>query len=224
MKFILLSLIFVSWSGFAHEATEHEPYLVHTCNFETAFDANGYSGEFEAIIHHYLDQNCDLSVKEESVFGTGEVTRSGSILFFTSFLLINSVLERLINEFKMDMNHIVKFADSDATPLHLAITFFHQKRNYPFSKEDHKEAFQFFKMMINSGADVNWTDEFGRTILMHAVNSSNNRNKALIQLLIDAGARLDVKDDYGFTAKDYVDREPSKEYDADYGWRPRLTF
>ena len=224
MKFILLSLIFVSWSGFAHEATEHEPYLVHTCNFETAFDANGYSGDVETIIHHYLDQNCDLSVKEESVFGVGEVTRGGSILFFTSSFLINSVLERLINEFKVDMNHVVK-AEIDVTPLYLAISYFHRERNYPFSKEDHKEAFEFFKMMIDAGADVNWVDELGRTILMRASRLSNNRNETLIQMLIDAGARLDAKDHLDLTAQDYLDREPSTEYDSNYGWRrAKLTL
>ena len=225
MKFILLSLIFVSWSGFAHEATEHEPYFVHTCNFETALNAGRYSGEFEAITHHYLDQNCDLSVKEEAAFGTGEITRGGSVLFFTSFLFINSVLERLINEFKVDMNHVVKYAESDATPLYLAIRYFHGEDTYPFSKEDHKEAFQFFKMMIDAGADVNWVGELKETILMLVSRLSNNRNETLIQMLIDAGARLDAEDPLGDTAQDYLDQEPSTKYDSDYGLgRAKLTL
>ena len=214
MKHFALLTILFSLQAFSHEIESHPEHLIHSCNFDEALYISSDSDDFEKELHHYLDQNCDFSIIEDPSY---PITRMERVLRMTFWNLYTSVLKRLINEFHMNTNiPILYFDDIKFPPLYFAITSFHDEANYPYRKKDHKEAFEFFELLLKSGADVNWQDEVEETILIHAIKSSGNRSIDLIKLFIKYGAKLDVEDFTGFTAKDYLGFAPSTEYDPDW--------
>ena len=54
----------------------------------------------------------------------------------------------------------------------------------------------FVRQWILDGNDVNFVDEYGRTIIFYAVSSGSAE---IVQDLIDAGAQVDFQDPYGNT-------------------------
>jgi ankyrin repeat protein len=64
---------------------------------------------------------------------------------------------------------------------------------------DHKEA---ARLLIANGADINRAAEKGRTPLMYAA-AADFGDPEMIDLLLNAGARAEAKDDEGLTAADY---------------------
>ena len=211
MKYFVLILMFFSLNTFSHEVENHPEYLINSCNFDEALYTPPDSDDFEKELHHYLDQDCDFSIIENS---SHPITRMNRVLKTISIRLYTSILKRLINEFHMNMSTPILYSDNKIPPLYLAIEGFHTEANYPYKKEDHKKAFEFFELLLKSGADVNWEHPlYEETILIHAIKSSGNRNIYLIKLLIEYGARLDVEDSDGLTAKDYLDFTPSIEYE-----------
>jgi ankyrin repeat protein len=57
------------------------------------------------------------------------------------------------------------------------------------------------KSLINRGAQVNCTDQSGKTPLMYAVTMGNNE---LVSFLLERGVRVSQKDKAGNTAFDFV--------------------
>ena len=217
MKYFILILIIFSLKTFSHEIENHPEYLTNSCNFYESLFTPPAPDDFEESFHHYLDQDCDFSVIEYP-FIPNDRTRMEKVIASISRRLYISVLKRLIDEFHMDMSTPILYSDNKPSPLYLAIEGFHwNEANYPYRKKDHKEAFEFIEFMLKAGADVNWKGSaYEGTILIHAIKSSGYRNTTLINLLIKYGARLDVEDSDGLTAKDYLGFAPSTEYDPNW--------
>lgn len=64
------------------------------------------------------------------------------------------------------------------------------------------------KLLLESGADPERTDGFNRTALFHAANA---RNREVLKILIEAGARTDTVDLEGATVLDILAREGDSE-------------
>ena len=62
---------------------------------------------------------------------------------------------------------------------------------------------------INSGADVNAKNEYGRTILMLAARA--NSNPEVIKALLEAGADINAKSNDGKTVLDYAQNDSVRE-------------
>ena len=164
---------------------------------------------------HYLDQNCDFSIKDRAYFLN---TRIQEVLLNTSWSLHIPVLEKLI-ELNVNFNTTFIFLeDKEVSPLYHAI-YSSNFYGYTFTKEQHQKHLEFIELLLKNGADVNWKDKYGQTILMIASVKSNNTNKALLDLLIKHGADLDnITDSEGYTGRDYLNAKPPEEYDPD--WTP----
>jgi hypothetical protein len=55
---------------------------------------------------------------------------------------------------------------------------------------------------VKDGIDVNYSNEFGETLLMRA---ANNKHFHIVKLLISARANVNIKDKYGFTVVDILE-------------------
>jgi len=79
----------------------------------------------------------------------------------------------------------------------------------PFSIAIRKGRKNWIEYMITKGVDVNYTErESGFTPLMESVTS--NREE-ITQLLLENGADSEIKDSFGFSAKDFARRMKKKE-------------
>ena len=81
--------------------------------------------------------------------------------------------------------------------------------------------------LLDAGSDINETNNYGWTALMHA---ARNGDSELVKLLISKGAQVDLQDDSGWTAlmraarKGYVEIvETLILHGADYGRLTRIT-
>jgi len=71
--------------------------------------------------------------------------------------------------------------------------------------------------LLKKGADVNATDEFGHTALMHACQTVN---KKMVKILLQAGANPKIEDPEGLNANSYVSLEfPSFTKDVANIWK-----
>lgn len=68
---------------------------------------------------------------------------------------------------------------------------------------------QKLQMLLTAGADVNAQDQDGKTALMYALGAQFGHPE-VIALLLQAGARTDLRDAQGLTAKDYLEREAGR--------------
>ena len=77
--------------------------------------------------------------------------------------------------------------------------FFSMQRVYPeiLHQAIRTKNFDFAKMLIDAGADVNAMDEYGYTALICAAKDGHTE---IVQLLIDAGADVNVRNNIGCTA------------------------
>ena len=78
-----------------------------------------------------------------------------------------------------------------------------------FTPDDGESAsdFEVVKFLVENGADVNTSDDYGKTILMSAVS---NGDKEIVEFLLDAGANTSAKDEKGRTVFDYTNSEALK--------------
>jgi ankyrin repeat protein len=96
----------------------------------------------------------------------------------------------------MDLNAKASTADLNSTPLGIATTLPEERRKL------------LVKQLLEAGADVNWADDRGTTLLMAAVHVDKTGN--LCKTLVAAGANLEARSQSGETAlmhaASFVDR------------------
>jgi uncharacterized protein len=68
-----------------------------------------------------------------------------------------------------------------------------------YSPVPERDALEAVKVAVELGIDVNATDQAGETALHGAAYRGNTGALTLIQFLVDKGAKLNVKDTYGWT-------------------------
>lgn len=64
------------------------------------------------------------------------------------------------------------------------------------------------KLLIDKGADINFKDKYGNTVLMNACIMNNTE---LVKLLLENGADINAKDKDGYTALDLASINENNE-------------
>jgi ankyrin repeat protein len=82
--------------------------------------------------------------------------------------------------------------------------------DYRLVESSSKETRKIIDLFVSSGGDINAADKFGRSALIHVTKEFNSRNERkvldIIPYLFEKGARNDLRDKDGLTAKDYASR------------------
>ena len=134
-----------------------------------------------------------------------DIQRRVLYVVFHLVLILNSVSSRITSEEQQQLEKFyydyfrADFPERTATVLHDAVSYNILHLNYVPDK-DHAHL-QTIKQILKYGADPNAIDGKGQTPLhrLVAVNMNNDTSVHLFQVLLDAGAHLDVAGDNGRT-------------------------
>ena len=169
---------------------------------------SSYKWWFLSRLGFYPTNICfDATIIENYIKQGGKPNINVSSIFYDENPILNCILDsssiETSEKVKLIDKLIKKGADVNAKDQQgytaLFKVIYNYNPSYPFYgiaslKKNHKQRIEVVKLLIENGADVNFRDNSGRTLLFYTID---HENTDIAKLLIDNGADVNAKDNLG---------------------------